>query len=54
MNPVPAGVKAPQAPQVNLLPPEIAERRSQGRARMMILFSLVVFVLLLGGALQTL
>jgi Tfp pilus assembly protein PilN len=50
MNPVPGTVKAPLAPQVNLLPPEIAERRNQGRARGLILLSLVAFLLLLGGA----
>ncbi|WP_062517170.1 hypothetical protein [Demequina gelatinilytica] len=50
MNPVPESVKAPKAPQVNLLPPEIEARRTQGRAKGLILFALLAFVLLLGGA----
>lgn len=50
MNPVPASINAPAAPQVNLLPPEIEAKRSQGRARIIILFGLIAFVLVLGAA----
>ncbi|SEI86359.1 hypothetical protein [Demequina mangrovi] len=50
MNPVPETVKVPSAPQVNLLPPEIEQRRSQGRAKGLILFALIAFVIALGGA----
>ncbi|WP_062316497.1 PilN domain-containing protein [Demequina maris] len=44
INPVPGSIGAPAAPQVNLLPPEIAARRSQGRVRALIV---VIFGLFL-------
>jgi len=50
MNPVPAAVNAPRTPSVNLLPPEIGERRARQRARFVILLGMGVFVLLLVGA----
>lgn len=50
MNPVPASVNAPGAAQVNLLPPEIAAKRNEGRAKVLMVASLMVFVLLLGAA----
>ncbi len=46
MNPVPAVINAPASPQVNLLPPEVAARRSQGRAKVLIA---VIFAIFLGG-----
>src|SRR5690606_18568001 len=33
MNPVPAQYKAPTVPQVNLIPPEVGERRLRSRRR---------------------
>ncbi|WP_062078874.1 PilN domain-containing protein [Demequina globuliformis] len=50
MNPVSQSVGAASTAQVNLLPPEIAQRRSQGRARIGIFAGFVVFLLLLAGA----
>lgn len=50
MNPVPASVNAPGAPQVNLLPPEIEAKRTQGRAKAMIYLGLGLFVALLAVA----
>ncbi|WP_152649868.1 PilN domain-containing protein [Demequina oxidasica] len=50
MNPVPASVNAPHSAQVNLLPPEIEAKRTQGRAKVMIAVGLVLFVLMLGAA----
>jgi len=50
MNPVPAAVNAPRTPSVNLLPPEIGERRARQRARFVILLGMGVFILLLIGA----
>lgn len=47
MNPVDASIGAPSMAQVNLLPPEIAQKRSQGRARVFILLGFVLFVLLI-------
>ncbi|WP_156160863.1 PilN domain-containing protein [Demequina maris] len=44
INPVPGSIGAPAAPQVNLLPPEIAARRSQGRIKA---FIVIVFGLFL-------
>ncbi|WP_062306212.1 PilN domain-containing protein [Demequina subtropica] len=50
MNPVPESVKAPQAPQVNLLPPEIEARRTQGRAKGLLAFALLALAVVLGAA----
>jgi hypothetical protein len=50
MNPVPAGVGAPRAAQVNLLPPEIEQRRSANRAKGLIVVAMIVFLALLVGA----
>lgn len=50
MNPVPASVNAPESAQVNLLPPEIEAKRTQGRAKAMIYLGLAAFVILLGVA----
>lgn len=50
MNPVPASLGAPAAAQVNLLPPEIEAKRTQGRAKAMMFVALGLFVLLLGVA----
>lgn len=50
MNPVPANLGAHGAAQVNLLPPEIEAKRTQGRAKVMIFVGLVLFVILLGVA----
>jgi Tfp pilus assembly protein PilN len=50
MNPVPASVNAPAQAQVNLLPPEIEAKRTQGRAKAMIYVGLALFVVLLGVA----
>jgi hypothetical protein len=50
MNPVPASVGAPRAAQVNLLPPEIEQRRSANRAKGLIVVAMIVFLALLAGA----
>lgn len=50
MNPVPAAVNAPRTPTVNLLPPEIEQRRAKKRARNLILLGMVAFFLLVVGA----
>ncbi len=50
MNPVPASIKAPRFPQVNLVPPEIAIKRAKGRQRAGAIALLVVFVVALAGA----
>lgn len=50
MNPVPVTLGAPQSPQVNLLPPEVAQRRSASRARALISFGFILFLVLLAGA----
>ncbi|WP_061962161.1 hypothetical protein [Demequina flava] len=50
MNPVSPQIGAPSSPQVNLVPPEIEQRRSRGRARIGILAGFVVFLLLLVAA----
>ena len=50
MSTVPATVKAPRLPQVNLLPPEVGMRRARGRKRAFAGFILFIFVLALGGA----
>lgn len=49
MNPVPATVKATRLPQVNLLPPEVGQRRAAARRRVVILAGLGVFLVLLAG-----
>jgi hypothetical protein len=46
MSAVPASIKAPLEPQVNLLPPEVTARRAKGRQRGLILFGFVVFLVL--------
>lgn len=50
MSNVPAAILAARAPQVNLIPPEVASRRAAGRTRGLIIVALFVFVALLGGA----
>jgi len=50
MNNVPAQVGAPKAPQVNLLPPDVGERRAAGRARRMMMVLVAAFTLLVVGA----
>lgn len=50
MNPVPANLGAPGAAQVNLLPPEIEAKRTQGRAKVLIFVALVLFLVLLAVA----
>jgi len=42
--PVPPSVGAPKSPQVNLLPPEIAARQSQGRIKALIVFMFLLFL----------
>lgn len=49
MNPVPATVRAPRLPQVNLIPPEVGQRRARSRQRAIALLLLLMFVLLMGG-----
>lgn len=50
MNPVPASVKAPALPQVNLLPPEVGERRTRSRLiRIAGVFAVVFVVFLAAG-----
>ncbi|WP_062526930.1 PilN domain-containing protein [Demequina rhizosphaerae] len=44
INPVPGSIGAPAAPQVNLLPPEIAARRSQGRIKALIVIVFGLFL----------
>ncbi|PKQ26163.1 MAG: hypothetical protein CVT64_06785 [Actinobacteria bacterium HGW-Actinobacteria-4] len=48
MNTVPAAVKAPRFPQVNLLPPEVGMRRARGRQRSVAVIVLIAIVLGLG------
>lgn len=50
MNAVPEAVGAPRTPLVDLLPPEIELRRKEKRAQRLIVFVVVVFMALLGGA----
>ncbi len=50
MNAVPEAVGAPRTPLVDLLPPEIEMRRKEKRAKRLIVFVVVVFMALLGGA----
>ena len=47
MNPVPSNIGASRIAQVNLLPPEVAQRKAQGRLRVLLVFILLVFVALL-------
>lgn len=47
---VPASIKAPPHPQVNLMPPEVATRRARGRRRGAVALMLLMFVVLLAGA----
>lgn len=49
MNPVPAQYKAPALPQVNLLPPEVGERRIKARRRGVGVFFLIVFLLIIAA-----
>lgn len=50
MNPVPASVKAPALPQVNLLPPEVGERRTRSRlVRIAGVFAVVFVIFLAAG-----
>ncbi len=44
MNPVPASVGAPRSPQVNLLPPDVAERRAASRTRRVIVALVILFM----------
>jgi len=44
---VPASVKAPTAPQVNLIPPEVESRRAKGRSRALIIVAFAMFIVLL-------
>lgn len=50
MSQVPAHVGAPRTPQVNLLPPDVGQRRAAGRARRAMLAMVVLFTLLVGAA----
>lgn len=50
MSLVPASIKAPHEPQVNLLPPEVEARRARGRQRGVIIGALVAFIAGLGAA----
>lgn len=50
MSQVPASVGAPKSPQVNLLPPDVGQRRAAGRARRAMLGMVVLFTLLVGAA----
>ena len=47
MNPVPSQIGAARIAQVNLLPPEVAQRKAQGRLRVLLVFILLAFVALL-------
>ena len=49
MNPVPAQFKIPAQPQVNLMPPEVGQRRQRSRQRGGVLAFFIIFVLLLAG-----
>ena len=49
MNPVPATVKAPALPQVNLLPPEVGERRTRSRLMRIAGVFVVVFIIFLAA-----
>lgn len=50
MSEVPAHVGAPKTPQVNLLPPDVGQRRAAGRARRAMLGLVVLFTLFVGAA----
>ena len=43
-------VKAPRQPQVNLMPPEVGERRNRAKVRVLVAFGFGVFLVLLAGA----
>ena len=49
MNPVPAAVKASRLPQVNLLPPEVGQRRARSRQRIIAVLILMVFLVFMAG-----
>lgn len=49
MTEISASVNAPRAAQVNLLPPEVAARRSRGRARVLIIAAVAALVVVLAG-----
>ncbi|WNM28673.1 hypothetical protein RN607_06615 [Demequina capsici] len=49
MNPVPASVKAPTLPQVNLIPPEVGQRRERARAMRAAIALVIGFLLLLAA-----
>lgn len=50
MSEISASVNPPRVPQVNLIPPEVAQRRSQGRTRFLILIAFILFLAMLAGA----
>ncbi len=50
MSQVPAAVGAPKSPQVNLLPPDVGQRRAAGRARRAMVAMVLLFTLLVAGA----
>lgn len=50
MNPVPASFKIPPVARVNLLPPEVGQRRERKRTRGLWIFGLTVLVIGLAGA----
>lgn len=50
MTTIPAHIKAPAVPQVNLLPPEVGQRRKRGARRAWALAFLSVFVLAIAAA----
>jgi len=50
MTQVPTNIGAPKSPQVNLLPPDVGQRRAAGRARRAMLAMVVLFTLLVGAA----
>lgn len=49
MNPVPASVKAAPRAQVNLLPPEVNEKRVRARMRGLVIFAFACFVVVLAA-----
>ena len=49
MNELSANLLVPRAPQVNLIPPEVASRKAAGRQRGAVVAAFVVLALLLGG-----
>jgi len=46
---LPASLLVPNAPQVNLIPPEVASRKAAGRARGLVVIALLLFVSFLGA-----